>query len=152
MPYRINSNLYDHAQIFCKLNYDLTPMAPPDIKVLLCERAKISGSWSPHTLSWWYIIPILEHYHCRQMWIPSTNSSIIGKNVSLFPHKITIPTSTATNIIIATAKYLTEALKQTNKNHLLPPSDTITCKLIFQLDSIFSNASSEIQSQQSPSF
>ena len=63
-----------------------------------------------------------------------------------------MPASTATKIIIATTKDLTVSLKQTNKNHLLPPSDTITHKLLFQIDSIFSNASSSMKSQQSPTF
>ena len=63
-----------------------------------------------------------------------------------------MPTDTATDIIIATAKYLTAALEKINKNILLPPSDTITRKATFQLDSIFSNYSSALKSQQSHIF
>ena len=48
-------------------------MAPPGIKVLLCECAEDSGSWSPRALSGWYIGPSLKHYRCRQIWIPATN-------------------------------------------------------------------------------
>ena len=61
-----------------------------------------------------------------------------------------MPTPTATNIIIATTKYLNTALKQINKNPLMPPSDTITCKSLFQLDSIFYNASYALKSKQPP--
>ena len=61
-------------------------------------------------------------------------------------------TATAADIIIATTQYSTSALKQTSKNPLIPPSDTITRKSLFQIDYIFSNASSALKSQQSPVF
>ena len=82
--------------------------------------------------------------------IPSTNSVIIVQAVSWFPQKLVIPTATATDIIIATAKDLTSALKKINKNLLLTPSDAITRISLFQLDSIFSNDCSALKSQQSP--
>ena len=53
---------------------------------------------------------------------------------------------------MATTEDLSAALKQTNKNPLLPPYYTITRKLIFQLDYVLSNASYLLQSQQSPIF
>ena len=103
-------------------------------------------------LSGWYIDPSLEHYRCHQTWMPANNSFYIGQSVSWFPHKLIMPTATATEIIIATAKDLTAALRQINQNPLLPPYYTITCKELFQLNSIFSNASSTIKSQQPPTF
>ena len=63
-----------------------------------------------------------------------------------------MPTATATDIIIATAKYLTAVLIQINKNPLLSPSDTITRKAILQLDYIFSHASYALKPQQLPTF
>ena len=44
------------------------------------------------------------------------------------------------------------ALKLTNKNPLLPPSDTITRKALFQLDSVAYDSSSTIKSQKPPTF
>ena len=63
-----------------------------------------------------------------------------------------MPNATATDIIVATEKYFTAALRQINKNHLLPPSDTITRKAIIQIDSIFFNAYYALKLQQSPTF
>ena len=40
-----------------------------------------------------------------------TNSAPIGQTASWFPHKLIMPTATATNIIIATVKDLTAVLK-----------------------------------------
>ena len=61
-----------------------------------------------------------------------------------------MPTATATDITIATEKGLTASLRQINKNPLLPPSDTITPKALFQLDSILFNASSAVKPQLTP--
>ena len=61
-------------------------------------------------------------------------------------------TAAATDIIIASEKYLTTALRQINKNPLLPTSDTITHKALFQLDSIFYNAYYILKPQQPPTF
>ena len=63
-----------------------------------------------------------------------------------------MPTATATDIIIATAKYLTAALRKINKNPLLPPLDTITRKALFHIGSILSNAYSTLKPQQPPTF
>ena len=127
-------------------------MAPPGIKFLLHERPEDHGSWFPHALSGWYICPSIEHYPCHQIWIPATNSVRIGQSVSWFPHKLIMPTDTATDIIIVTSKDLTVALRQLNKNPLLPPSDTITRNVLSQLDSIFSNSSSALKPRQPPHF
>ena len=127
-------------------------MAPPGSKVLLLECLEYCSSRSPHALSGWYTVPSLENYCCHQICIPAPNSVRIGKTVSWFPHKLIMTTATVTNTIIAISKDLTAALKQTNKNTLLPPSDTITQKALFQIDSIFFNVSSALISQQSPIF
>ena len=98
-------------EIFGNFNYDRTPMDPTVIKVILHEHPKYRGLWSPHVLSGWYIGPSLEHYHFNKIWITATNSVRIGQNVSWFPQKLRMTTATNTDIIIATTKYLTEALK-----------------------------------------
>ena len=86
------------------------------------------------------------------MYTPAKNSFCIGQNFSWFSHKLIMPTTTDTKIIIVTTKYLNAELKQTNKNTLLSPSDTIPLKAIFQLGSILSNVSSALKPQQSPIF
>ena len=59
-----------------------------------------------------------------------------------------MPTTTATDIIIATEKYLTAALIQMNKNPLLQPYGIIKRKALSQLDYIFSNASSALKKKK----
>ena len=70
------------------------------------------------------IIVAIKLYPCHQL---SWNS----KKIYWFPHKLTFSTAAVIDIIVSTAKYLTAALKQTNKNSLLTPSDTITLEALF---------------------
>ena len=127
-------------------------MAPPGIKVLLCERPEDRISWSPDALFRWYIGLSLKKYCCHQILIPVTNSDRIGKSVSWFPHKLIIPTVTATDIVIGTTKYLTAALKKIDKKSLLSPYNIITRRALFQLYSILSHAYSSIKPEQPPTF
>ena len=126
-------------------------MDPPGIKVIFHKHPKGFSSCSPHALSRWYIGPSLGHYCCHQICIPATISVNIGQTVSWFNHKLIMTTSPAIDIIIATTKYLTAALNQTNKNTLLPPYDTTTSKSLFQIYVILSNTSSERQRCCAPS-
>ena len=63
-----------------------------------------------------------------------------------------MPTAIANYITMATVKYLIAALRQINKNPLLPPFDTITRKACLQLYLILSNAYYALKPQQPPTF
>ena len=122
-----------------------------NFKVFLRERAEYQGLWSPHALPGWYIIPILKHYCCHQIWIPDTNLVFIELTISCLPKKLAIPTATSTDIVVWANKYVISFLKQTTKNPSFPSSDNITRKALFKLNYIFSDASSSLKLQQYPS-
>jgi len=54
-----------------------------------------------------------------------------------------MPTANATDILLATAKDLTAALRQHQQNPLLPPPDTQTRHALTKLNEIFSNATKQ---------
>ena len=87
--------------------------------------------------------PCLNHYRCYRVYIPSTNSFCIANTVDWFPHNIKMPTANATDILLATAKDLTAALRQHQQNPLLPPPDTQTRHALTKLNEIFSNATKQ---------
>jgi hypothetical protein len=138
-PSRINPKLSAHAQIHGSFNFDKTPLAPPGIKVLTHERAEGRESFAVHSARGFYIGPCLNHYRCYQVWIPTTNSIRIANTVDWFPHNLSMPIASATDIIIATAKDLTAALRQYQKRPLLPPPNTQTRQALTTLNDIFSN-------------
>ena len=136
---RTNPQLSGYAQLYGTFNYLRTPLAPPGMKVIVHERPETRGSWSPHGIDGWYVGPAMNHYRCHRAWIPSTNSVRISDTVSWIPHNIQMPTSSATDIIVAAAKDLTQALHQTSSSPLLPPANTETRKALTTLTTLFSN-------------
>jgi hypothetical protein len=139
-PSHINPQLSAHEQIHGSFNFDKTPLAPPGIKVLTHERAEGRESFAVHSARGYYVGPCLNHYRCYNVWIPATNSMHIANTVDWFPHNLSMPTASTTNILIATAKDLTTALRQSQRNPLLPPPDTQTRQGLIKLNKIFSNA------------
>jgi len=139
-PSRINPQLSAHAQVYGAFNFDKTPLAPPGIKVLAHERAEDRESYAVHSARGYYVGPCLNHYHCYRVYIPSTNSFRIANTVDWFPHNIKMPTASATDILLATAKDLTAALRQNQQNALLLPPDMQTRHALTKLNEIFSSA------------
>ena len=87
----------------------------------------------------WYLGPSLKHYHCHKVWIPQTSSTRIANQVTWISRNLPMPTATAQDLIIASAKDLTATLQLPTRNSILPPPNTITRKALLQLSNIFSN-------------
>jgi len=138
-PSRINPKLSAYSQIHGPFDFEKTPLAPPGIKVLAHEQAEGRESFAVHSIRGFYLGPCLNHYRCYKIYCPSTNSTRIANTVDWFPHNIKMPTATSTDILLATAKDLTAALKQTQRNPLVPPPNTETRKALQTLTEIFSN-------------
>ena len=149
-PSRVNPKLSAYAQIHGPFNFEKTPLAPPGIKVLAHEQAEGRESFAVHSYRGYYLGPCLNHYRCYRVYCPATNSSRIANTVDWFPHNLKMPTATSTDILIATAKDLTSALRQTEHNPLVPPPDTQTRKALQTLTDIFSNKISPSQNTDVP--
>ena len=136
-PSRINLQLLAHAQIHGSFNFDKTPLAPPGIKFLTHKCAKVREYFSFRSTRDYYVGPCLNHYRCYKLWIPTTNSTRVTNTIDWFPHKIPMPIASANDILLATEKYLTESLCQSQQNPLLPPPNTQTRHALVKLNEIF---------------
>ena len=134
-----NPQLSAYAHLYGPFDYLRTPLAPPGMKIIVHERPQDRGSWSPHGIDGWYVGPALNHYRCHRVYIPATNAIRISDTVSWVPHNIKMPTSSATDLIVAAASDLTHALQQTTHSPLLPPANTETRKALSTLTTLFSN-------------
>ena len=59
---RINPKLSAWAQVHGPYRYNITPIAPPDIKVLAYVKSQIGGTWAARALDGWYLAPAMESY------------------------------------------------------------------------------------------
>ena len=138
-PSRVNPKLLAHSQVHDPFNFEITPLAPPGIKVLAHEQAEGRESFAVHSYRGYYLGPCLNHHRCYRVYCPAATSSRIANTVDWFPPNLKMPTASSTDILIATAKDLTSALKQTQRNPLVPPPDTQTRKALQTLTDIFTN-------------
>ena len=117
---RMNPKLSAYAQIEGEFDYNRTPIAPPGVRVVVHEKPAERGSWDPHGVDGWYIGPAMESYRCFKTYIWSTKAERITDTVEWFPHHVTIPKSSDTEIIIAATKDILKTLQHPSPNSPIP--------------------------------
>ena len=50
-------------------DFNYTPLAPPNTKVLVHDKPANRASWDPHAVKAWYTRPAMYHYRCYQVWM-----------------------------------------------------------------------------------
>ena len=108
----INPQLSARVQIHRSFNFDETPLAPPRIKVLTYKRSEGREYFSVHSAQGCYSVPCLNQYRCYNVWIRTTNSTLVTNTVDCLPHKIPMHIASATDVLLSTENYLTASLCQ----------------------------------------
>jgi hypothetical protein len=88
---RINPKLSAHAQLHGLFDYNKTPLAPPEKKVIIHERPDHRGPWSLHGLNGWYVGPAMEHYRAHRVYCSTTGHERISDTVEFFPKHCKVP-------------------------------------------------------------
>ena len=94
-----------------------TPLAPPGIKVEAHQKPAQRPSFGYHSLSGFYIGPVLLHYRCYKIFVPSTSSDRIVDTLQFFPSRFRMPESSALEKATQAAQDLIHTL-----NHPEPAS------------------------------
>ena len=61
-PSRINPKLSAYAQLHGAFDFNRTPLAPPDTKIIIHDKPAIRGSWATRGYEGWYIGLASNHY------------------------------------------------------------------------------------------
>jgi hypothetical protein len=100
-------------------------MAPPGTRVLVHEKPGKRGTWAPHATDGWYTAPAIDSYRCYQIWMWETRAMRICDTLTWFPTKVTMPSATTEDRILASLRDITDALRNpTHGAPLSPTSDT----------------------------
>eukprot|EP00957_Ditylum_brightwellii_P044038 3341905-Ditylum_brightwellii.AAC.1 len=67
------------------------PLAPPETKVIVHNKATRHGSWAYHKAEGWSIAPSIEHYQCITCFMPDMAAEVDADSIKLVPHTIPIP-------------------------------------------------------------
>ena len=141
-PSHINPHLYAKTQLNGAFDFNRTPLAPPDTKVLVFEAPGILRTCSPHGVTSWYIGSATEHYRCYPVYIPKNRAERIVKTVDFFPHDCPVPKISSADDAVNAARALTDALA----NPMLAPFAQIgdaQLQTIQKLDYIFDHPSQQ---------
>jgi hypothetical protein len=118
---RMNPKLSAHAQLFGAFDYNRTPIAPPGTRVVIHSKPATQDSWAAHGVDGWYIGPALESYRCYTCWVNETRRERICDTVAFLPLHVALPVATPNDMILASLRDITVALKQPSHVDMLPP-------------------------------
>ncbi|MHA7856378.1 hypothetical protein [Marinobacter shengliensis] len=118
---RINPKLSAWAQVHGIFDFNRTPLGPPGTKLLIHEKPAVRKSWSPHGVEAWYVGPALDSYRCFRAFIPATGAFRLCDTLTWFPHHVTLPQSSTTDLIAASLRDIVAALQNPSPATPLAP-------------------------------
>ena len=130
---RINPKLSAWAQVNGSFDFNRTPLGPPGTRVLVHDKPKNRKTWDPHALDGWYVGPALDSYRCFTVWIWETHALRVCDTIQWFPSKVSMPTLSSTNIILASLQDIVTALQHPCPGSPLAPRTDSQTAAIQQL-------------------
>ena len=64
---RINPKFSAYAHLNGQHDYNVHPVAPPRIEVLVHEKSSARKLLAPQGVGGWYLVPAMEHYMCYKI-------------------------------------------------------------------------------------
>jgi len=146
----LNNRSSAYSQIHGPFNFNATPIGPPGTRVIVHNKPSSRGTWAPHGEPAWYVGPAMEHYRNFTVYVPSTNAIRISDTLAWFPQHITMPTASSTDLAIAAAHDLTQALLHPSPPSFFAPLQNIQRDELLQLASIFGTVTSPTTTDTDP--
>ena len=91
--------------------YNKIPLAPMGISVQVHENTDKRGTWAYHTVDGWYLATPPEHYHTHKCHIKSTISERFTDTIHFNHKKLTQPTITHAEKLMAAIADCARAIK-----------------------------------------
>ena len=82
------SPLSMYAYLYVPSNFNSTPLAPPDTRVVAYLDPTQCGTWDLNGEVKWYVGPAMNHYRCVEIYFSRTCTTRVCNTVSFFLHKI----------------------------------------------------------------
>jgi hypothetical protein len=134
---RLHPQLSAAAHFHCLVDYNKTAFALSGCKIIAHEKTGKRRTWAPYWKHGYSLGPAMHHYRCQNVYISSTASERIVDTLEFFPHNYLMPQLSSDDILIMSAKDMTDALQNP---HLAVPFAHVsddTIKALANLASIF---------------
>jgi hypothetical protein len=82
---RVNPKVSAYAYLNGNFDFNKTPLAPPEIKVVIHLKPDQRAEWSYHGEEGWYVGPSMEHYRCVKCYTPTTARERDVDTLQFFP-------------------------------------------------------------------
>jgi hypothetical protein len=136
---RINPKLFAYQQIWGNFDFNKTPMASPEYKVIVHERTLERGARASHGVAGFYIQPAMHHYRNYKAYIPETRGVRTSNTIEFFPDKVKMPSPSSVDRLAAATEDLVAALEQPHPPTPFLDLGTSTNDAIAKLRSIYSS-------------
>ena len=138
-PSHINPKVSAYNQLYGIFDFTRTPLAPPGTRVLGYVDAGKHKSWSSHGRHGWYIAPAMEAYQCYKVYTTDTRAVITCNQVEWFPTKVTMPSPSTEDIIIAKLNDIAHALRNPTKPAPVLSNDVTTSEKLKSILKLLQN-------------
>jgi len=101
------------------------------------KKPKSRGTWAPHGVEGWYLGPAMDHYRSYHVYVPSTKATRIADKLAWLPSHVVMPTASSTDIAMAAAYDLTQALLHPSPASALSPLTDSQTNALRELAAIF---------------
>jgi hypothetical protein len=108
---RINPRMLAYAQLNGHFDFNRTPLAPPDTRIIAHEKPDQWVSCDPHVVDGYYLGPALDYYRCYQVHITKTKGTRLVDTVEFFPSRLSIPNTSSKDPTSIAALELSNALQ-----------------------------------------
>lgn len=142
---RINPKLSAFTQVNGIFDFNRTPVAPPGIRVLVHDKPSQRRSWSPHASDAWYCCPAFDSYRCYLCWMVATRALRISDTAAWLPYKVTMPTASSVDLVIAGTKDILHALQNPSPGSPLAPLADTEVAVLKTLTDILLNRSNSAE-------
>jgi hypothetical protein len=92
--------------------------------VVIYETPQKRATWAPKGKDGWYIGPALDAYRVFRVWVWDTQHERSTDTLSWFPHNVSMPIASYTDMAIASLRDMTKALLHPTPPNALPLDDT----------------------------
>ena len=106
-----NSDVSAYAHMSSSFNYNKISMASMGLSVQVHEKTDKRGTWAYHTVEGLYLVTSPEHYLTHRCHIKSTNSKRFTDTIDFNHKKLTRPTITHADKVMAAIADFSKAIK-----------------------------------------
>jgi hypothetical protein len=128
------------------VDYSKTAFASPGCKIIAHEKPGKRRTWAPRGQHGYSLGPAMHHYPCQNVYISTTASERIVKNLEFFPHHYQMPQLSSTDRLLMAAKDMMDAFRNPHPDVPFASVGDDTIAALADLAAIF-----KLKLQQAPS-